>query len=61
MHLQLVCSVIGCNDACKNILRLTSVGESTRAAGLLQFKDREEKIATENAAAVQIARRSNLI
>jgi hypothetical protein len=34
---------------------------TTRAAGLLPFKNREEKIAVENAAAVQIARRSNLI
>jgi hypothetical protein len=34
---------------------------TTRAASLLPFKNREEKTAAENAAAVQIARRSNLI
>jgi hypothetical protein len=34
---------------------------TARAAGLLLFKNKEEKIAAENAAAVQIARRSNLI
>jgi len=31
------------------------------SAGLLHFDTREEKIACENQAAVQIARRSNLI
>jgi hypothetical protein len=41
---------------------LAAISRTTgRAAGLLQFKDREEKIAAENAAAVQIARRSGLI
>jgi len=38
------------------ISRITS-----RSAGLLHFDTREEKIACENQAAVQIARRSNLI
>ena len=41
---------------------LTAISRITsRAAGLLAFKTREEKIAAENAAAVQIARRSGLI
>jgi hypothetical protein len=41
---------------------LTAISRTTaRAAGLLLFKNKEEKIAAENAAAVQIARRSNLI
>jgi hypothetical protein len=41
---------------------LTAISRTTtRAAGLLHFDTREEKIACENQAAVQIARRSNLI
>jgi hypothetical protein len=41
---------------------LTAISRTTsRAAGLLHFESKEAKIAAENAAAVQIARRSNLI
>jgi hypothetical protein len=41
---------------------LTTISRTAqRAAGLLAFKDRDTRIAAENAAAVEIARRSNLI
>jgi hypothetical protein len=41
---------------------LAAIARSTaRAAGLLAFKDREERTTAENSAAVEIARRANLI
>jgi hypothetical protein len=41
---------------------LASIAKTTaRAAGLLHFKTKEEKTAAENAAAVEIAKRVNLI
>jgi hypothetical protein len=43
-------------------MTLTAISRTTsRAAGLLHFESKEAKIAAENQAAVQIARRSNLI
>jgi hypothetical protein len=41
---------------------LSAIARTTqRAAGLVAFADRDERTAAENAAAVEIARRSNLI
>jgi hypothetical protein len=41
---------------------LTAISRTTaRAAGLLVFKSKEEKINAENAAAIAIAKRANLI
>jgi hypothetical protein len=46
----------------KDVPTLTAIARTTsRAAGLLHFETREEKIAAENAAAMTIAKRSNLI
>jgi hypothetical protein len=55
---DLVLAVKGAEKATsiEAIFRTTS-----RAAGLLPFKDRAERVTTGNSAAIQIARRTNLL
>jgi hypothetical protein len=57
-----IADIVLANHGADKVPTLTAISRTTaRVAGLLAFKTREEKIAAENAAAVMIARRANLI